>query len=90
MISVDLSPWNSGDYEPDAYRVFFTVEPHLVQQFTENVLMRMQDGTQDGMRAVTPRRAAICIETIRICPVVPAPSADWRKQLRSANGPNWR
>ncbi|GAA0481268.1 hypothetical protein [Streptomyces olivaceiscleroticus] len=85
MISVDLSPWNSGDYEPDAYRAFFTVEPHVVEQLTENVLMRIQD----GMRAVTPRRAAICIGTNRICPVFPAPSADWRKQLRSANGPNW-
>ncbi|MCR8573095.1 hypothetical protein [Streptomyces sp. Isolate_219] len=83
VIAVDLSLWNSGDFEPDGYRAFFTVEPHLVAQFTENVLRRIED----GMHAVMPKRTAICIESIHVCPVVPVPSADWRKQLRSANGP---
>jgi hypothetical protein len=83
VIAVDLSIWNSGEYQPDEYRAFFTVEPHLVEQFTEKVLSRIEA----GMHAVMPRRLAICIESIQVCPVVPVPSADWRKQLRSANGP---
>lgn len=83
VLAVDLSLWNSGEYEPDEYRVYFTVEPQLVEQFTEAVLGRIMN----GIHAVIPRRLAIRIESIEVCPVVPVPSADWRKQLRTANGP---
>ncbi|MCX4587463.1 hypothetical protein [Streptomyces sp. NBC_01481] len=83
VLAVDVSLWNSGDYQADEYEVYFTVEPHLVPQFTEAVLRRIEG----GMHAVMPRRSAIIIESIEVCPVVPLPSADWRKPLRSVNGP---
>jgi hypothetical protein len=83
VLVVDLTLWSSGDYEPDGYRVFFTVEPHLVQQFTKQVVKRIED----GMQAVVPRRSSVYVESIEVSPMVPVPSADWRKQLRSANGP---
>ncbi|MEE4494717.1 hypothetical protein [Streptomyces sp. BE230] len=81
--AVDLSLWRSGDYELDGYRAFFTVEPNLVEQFTGKVLKLIED----AMHAVVPRRTSIYVESIEVCPVVPVPSADWRKQLRTANGP---
>ncbi|MFE5492984.1 hypothetical protein ACFQ7Z_23955 [Streptomyces virginiae] len=83
VTAVDMTLWNSNEYEPDEYRVYFTVEPQLVERFTEAVLGRIVD----GMQAVLPRRLIIRIESIEICPVVPVPSADWRKKLRDANGP---
>ncbi|WP_331740871.1 hypothetical protein [Streptomyces sp. NBC_01006] len=83
VTAVDMTLWNSNEYEPDEYRVYFTVEPQLVEQFTEAVLGRIVD----GMQAVLPRRLAVRIESIEICPVVPVPSADWRTKLREANGP---
>ena len=83
VLAVDLTLWNSNEYEPDEYMVYFTVEPNLVDQFTEAVLSRIED----GMHAVVPRRASMRIDSIEVSPVVPVPSADWRKQLRTANGP---
>lgn len=84
VLSVDMSLWNSDQYEPDEYRMYFTVEPQLVDQFSGEVLARIIN----GLHAVMPRRGcAVRIESIEVCPVVPVPSMDWRKQLRSANGP---
>lgn len=83
VISVDLALWNTGEYQRDEYKAYFTVEPHLAGQFTEEVLRRIEE----GMHAVMPRTSAFYIESIEVCPVVPVPSADWRKQLRTANGP---
>lgn len=83
VTAVDMHLWNSNEYEPDEYKVYFTVEPQLVEQFTDAVIERIAD----GMHAVLPKRVAIRIESIEICPVVPVPSPDWRKQLRAANGP---
>lgn len=83
VLVVDLSLWNSNEYEPDEYLVYFTVEPNLVDQFTDAMLKRLVD----GMHAVMPRRAAVRIDSIEVSPVVPVPSADWRNQLRTANGP---
>ncbi|MEH0402882.1 hypothetical protein ACFY7V_03585 [[Kitasatospora] papulosa] len=83
VLMVDLVLWSSGDYEPDGYRAYFTVEPHLVPQFTTQVVKRIED----GMQTVVPRRSSAYIESIVVGPVIPAPSADWRQQLRTANGP---
>uniref|UniRef100_A0A8D3WMJ6 DUF559 domain-containing protein n=2 Tax=Streptomyces TaxID=1883 RepID=A0A8D3WMJ6_STRFA len=84
VLAVDMSLWNSDEYEPDEYRMYFTVEPQLVDQFTDQVVARIVD----GIHAVMPRRGcAVRIESIEVCPVVPVPSMDWRKQLRTANGP---
>ncbi|MGW5400322.1 hypothetical protein [Streptomyces sp. NPDC003952] len=83
VTAVDMHLWNSNEYEPDEYKVYFTVEPQLVDRFTEAVIERIVD----GMHAVLPKRVAIRIESIEICPVVPVPSPDWRKKLRAANGP---
>lgn len=83
VLVIDVALWSSGDYESDGYKVFFTVEPHLVEQFTEDVVKRLEG----GMNAVVPRRVSAYVQSIEVGPVIPVPSADWRKQLRSANGP---
>ncbi|MEU5417071.1 hypothetical protein [Streptomyces clavifer] len=60
VLMVDLALWSSGDYEPDGYRAYFTVEAHLVPQFTTQVVKRIEE----GMQTVVPRRSSAYIEPL--------------------------
>ncbi|MFF7382129.1 hypothetical protein [Streptomyces griseoluteus] len=83
VVTVELVLWNSGDYEPDDYRAFFTVEPLLVPKFNDEIRGRI--GT--AMCDVLPRATGVIIGSVVARPVIPRPASNWRDQVRGAGGP---
>ncbi len=83
VITVELVLWNSGDYEPDDYRAYCTVEPQLVPKFTGAVLGRIET----AMCTVLPAAATVVVGSIIVRPVIPKPAPNWRDQLRGVGGP---
>ncbi|GAA0648150.1 hypothetical protein GCM10009548_12040 [Streptomyces malaysiensis subsp. malaysiensis] len=65
------------------YRAVLDVDPHLVPRYTEEVLQRISN----AMRAATARDPWMRVMHIQVLPTIPEVSANWRKQLQSASGP---
>lgn len=82
VTSVRLILWDSefGQY---SYKAQLEVEPHLFSRFTDEVVERIAD----AMNSVLARDPNQRVGHVQIVPTIPAVSVDWRKQLRSATGP---
>jgi hypothetical protein len=77
-----LIMWDS-DFGVDQYKAMLEVEPHLLANYTDESLERIVD----AMRMVTARDPGMTVGYIEALPTIPEVSADWRKQLRTAFGP---
>ena len=82
VTSAHLLLWDT-DFGVHTYKAVLEVEPHMLSGFTEDALERIVG----AMRAATARDLNVTVGYIEVLPTIPEVSADWRKQLRTAAGP---
>ncbi|MCC4320056.1 hypothetical protein [Streptomyces malaysiensis] len=82
VTSAHLIYWGE-DFGVDMYKAVLDVEPHLLPNYTEEVLERIID----AMRTATARERGMHVMNIEAMPTIPDVSTDWRKQLQAASGP---
>jgi hypothetical protein len=79
--SVEVRIWNTG-YGQEGYRVVLVVEPHLYPAYNESEL----DAITEVMRDVV-WGSGKQIDVLVARPSIPLLGPDWRKQIKTANGP---
>ncbi|MER8027787.1 hypothetical protein ABTZ78_02245 [Streptomyces bauhiniae] len=81
LVTLDLE-YSETDWGVDFYDAYLEVEPHLVPQFTQESLDRIEG----EMRAAT-RKDKFEIKGLFVRPILPNVGLGWRKQLKVAGGP---
>ncbi|KUL72030.1 MULTISPECIES: hypothetical protein [unclassified Streptomyces] len=82
VVTLELE-YSETDWGVEYYEAYLEVEPHLVPQFTQDDLGRIEG----SMRAAT-RKDKFTIKELYVRPILPSVGADWRQQLKAANGPH--
>ncbi|MFE0316582.1 MULTISPECIES: hypothetical protein [Streptomyces] len=81
LVTLDLD-YQGEDWDVHYYDAYLEVEPHLVAQFTPEILERIEDVMRDATR-----KDPFGIKNLAVRPILPKVGIDWRKQLQVANGP---
>ncbi|MCQ4193857.1 hypothetical protein [Streptomyces parvulus] len=79
--SAEVRIWNT-EYEHEGYRVVLVVEPHLFPRYDEPAL----DQVADVMRQVV-WGSGKAIDELVARPSIPRLGSDWRRQVKTADGP---
>ncbi|MFE2261581.1 hypothetical protein [Streptomyces griseosporeus] len=81
VTSLDLE-YRGEDWHVAQFAAYLEVEPHLIPRFTEDAIRDIARVMDDAVV-----KDPFAIQSLEVRPVVPPISADWRKQLKAANGP---
>lgn len=79
--SAEVRLWNT-EFDQEGYRIVLVVEPHLYPAYNEPVL----DGIAEVMRQVL-WGSSKSIDELVARPSIPHLGPDWRKQVKTADGP---
>jgi hypothetical protein len=81
VTSLDLD-YQGDDWKVPQFAAYLEVEPHLMARFTDDIIRDISRVMDDAVA-----KDPFAIQSLEARSLVPRISADWRKQLKAANGP---